>query len=81
VESFALRFWVRLLEPPLADAEVVQMVVLPAEQQLEHAMELVQRVLVGHAHEPPDRRLDPGDADAQLQRAGLGLSAAPGGDG
>ena len=52
------------------DLEFVQMPPVPAHDALDHVMEPAQRDRLGHDDPAPDRGLDPGQFDAQLQQVG-----------
>lgn len=54
--GLSLRSLTWSLEAPSADGELVQMIVLPTEDELQRAMQLRQRVLTGHAERTPDLR-------------------------
>src|SRR5215213_7559023 len=54
-----------------ADAELVQVRIPPAEGGLDDAMQLTEMKAARHNQATPDRRLDPGEGDPDLQRVGF----------
>lgn len=54
-----------------ADAELVEVIIPPPEGGLDDAMQLTEVEAARHDQAPPDRRLDFGERDADLQRVGF----------
>ena len=54
-----------------ADAELVEVAVPPAESGLDDMMQLAEAEAARHDQAPPDRRLDVGERDTDLQGIGL----------
>src|SRR6185437_2804703 len=54
-----------------ADAELVRMIIPPAERGLDDAVQLTEMEAARHDQAAPDRRLDLGEGDADLQRIGF----------
>ena len=61
-----------------ADAELVEVAVPPAESGLDDTMQLAETEAARHDQAPPDRRLDFGERDTDLQ--GIGLLEAHAGE-